>query len=133
MRVIALLLLIAPICYPQTAFVGAVAGGRLTDDVAGSARPESRRYVVGPMIELTLPLNFSVEFEAMYHRHGYSADAFNMAQFQIDRERGKFLGISDLDPLQTPRCRRSARSLTSASHPALYRERFPLPLPLVTS
>ncbi len=87
MRVIALLLLIAPICYPQTAFVGAVAGGRLTDDVAGSARPESRRYVVGPMIELTLPLNFSVEFEAMYHRHGYSADAFNMAQFQIDRER----------------------------------------------
>jgi hypothetical protein len=87
MRLIVLFLLIVPICCSQTVFVGAIAGGRLTDDVAGSARPESRRYIVGPMIELGLPLGFGVEFEATYHRHGYSADGFNMAQFQIDRER----------------------------------------------
>ena len=86
-RVIVLFLLIVPICCPQTLFLGAVAGGRLTDDVAGSARPESRRYIVGPMIELSLPLGFSVEFEAIYHRHGYSADWFNFAQIEIDRER----------------------------------------------
>jgi hypothetical protein len=87
MRLISLFLLIVPICCSQTVFVGGVAGGRVTDDVAGAARPESRRYIVGPMIELGLPLGFAVEFEAIYHRHGYSADGFNMAQFQIDRER----------------------------------------------
>jgi len=86
-RFILLFLLILPICSSQTVFVGAVAGGRLTDDVAGSARPESRRYIVGPMIELSLPLGFAVEFEAIYHRHGYSAEAYHFVQAQIDRER----------------------------------------------
>src|SRR6516225_4253780 len=87
MRAIVLFLLIVPICCSQTVFVGAVAGGRLTDDVAGVARPESKRYVVGPMIEVSLPVGFSVEFEAIYHRHGYTAEAFHFNQVQIDRER----------------------------------------------
>lgn len=43
----------------------------MTDDVTFAATPESRRYVLGPMVELGLPLGFAVEIDALYHRQGY--------------------------------------------------------------
>jgi hypothetical protein len=59
-------------CSGQALTIGVVGGVRATDDVNTSvAMPESRRYVVGPSVELRLPRNFSIEVDALYHRQGY--------------------------------------------------------------
>ena len=50
----------------------------MTDDVNANftGTPESKRYVVGPTIEVSLPWNFAFEFDALYHRVGYSVSHF---------------------------------------------------------
>ncbi len=71
------------ICAAQSVTIGAIGGGRVTDDVVGfhtpesniisgvpPFRPESRLYVVGPAIEIGLPHHFGVELDALYHRQG---------------------------------------------------------------
>jgi hypothetical protein len=87
MRPIFLCFLPGLLCTGQALYVGATAGGRVTDDVALSATPESKRYVAGPMIELSLPLHFAVEFDALYHRHGYRARGDEYTATEIDSER----------------------------------------------
>lgn len=51
------------------------------------ASPESKRYILGPAVEVGLPWDFTLELEALYHRHGYSATGFQFAQSENDRER----------------------------------------------
>jgi hypothetical protein len=46
-------------------------GGRVTDDLTYYYLSESKRYVAGPTVELGLPHQFSLEFDALYRRHGY--------------------------------------------------------------
>lgn len=58
-------------CVGQSVSIGVVGGGRLTDDVTSGATPESRRYIIGPTVEVGLSLGFAVEFDALYHRQGY--------------------------------------------------------------
>jgi len=77
------------ICLAQSLSVGAIGGIRLTDDirsgqinastsgqisVAGGTMSESRRYVVGPAVEIGLPFRLALEFDALYRREGYRTD-----------------------------------------------------------
>lgn len=55
----------------QRIAVGVKVGARLSDDIEGDASSESKRYAVGPMIEIGLPLRFAFEFDALYSRFGY--------------------------------------------------------------
>jgi len=50
-------LLAGQTCLGQSVSIGVKAGGRLTDDMSsiGSATSESKRYIVGPMVEFGLP------------------------------------------------------------------------------
>src|SRR5438552_2864068 len=57
---------------------GIKGGVRATDDILGSATSDSARYVIGPMVELTLPLGFAVEANALYSHLGYRS-VFNTA------------------------------------------------------
>jgi len=87
MRHFFLLSLTCCACAGQSLSLGVTGGGRPTDDVTSSATPESRRYVVGPMIELALPLGFAVEVDALYHRNGYLIANGNFAGSVIESER----------------------------------------------
>jgi hypothetical protein len=74
------------VCFAQSLSMGVVGGLRVTDDirsgqintsapnelrVAGGTTSESKRYVVGPAIEVALPFRLAVEFDALYRREGY--------------------------------------------------------------
>ena len=73
------------ICAAQSIAIGAIGGGRVTDDVVSFNTPESnllvsgapvfrvesRFYDVGPAIEIGLPHGLGVEFDALYHRQGF--------------------------------------------------------------
>jgi hypothetical protein len=87
-------------CAAQSIAVGAVGGGRLTDDVStfpaaglngvnlGSAfQLESRFYDVGPMIELGITHGFAVEFDALYHRQGFYSTFAHDTVYYFSRER----------------------------------------------
>ena len=60
------------LCCAQQIGFGIKSGVRASDDIdsyyAGS---ESKRYVLGPMLDVTLPLGFGVEVDALYRRTGF--------------------------------------------------------------
>jgi hypothetical protein len=58
--------------FGQSLSIGVKGGVRASDDFQYAATSESRRYVVGPTLDLALPLGFSIEFDALYRRQGYS-------------------------------------------------------------
>src|SRR5438445_12790750 len=75
-RALLFLLLAAAGARAQFSF-GVKGGIPATDAFEASAayRQESKRYTVGPMVELGLPLRFGLEFDALYKRLGYSETA----------------------------------------------------------
>ncbi|HYL36961.1 MAG TPA: hypothetical protein VEV17_13685 [Bryobacteraceae bacterium] len=52
--------------------IGAIGGVRATDDLNGTLSSESKRYIVGPTAEVSLPLHLSFEFDALYRRFGFT-------------------------------------------------------------
>jgi hypothetical protein len=86
---ISIVLLTGQVCLGQSFSIGVKAGGRLTDDISsiGSATSESKRYIVGPMLELGLPLGLSVEVDALYQRQGYLSSFSGIAGSSTDRVR----------------------------------------------
>lgn len=48
----------------QQVAVGVVGGVRTTGDSSGSLTSESKRYIVGPMVEIRLPLRLSFEVDS---------------------------------------------------------------------
>jgi|SRR5579871_1882860 len=66
---------------------GVTGGVRTTDDITGQASSESRRYTIGPTVELGLPLGFGVEVDALYRRFGYTSSASFLGGYFTDRER----------------------------------------------
>jgi len=60
------------VLFGQPFSLGVKGGVRATDDFQYAATSESRRYVVGPTVEVVLPLGFAISFEALYRRQGYS-------------------------------------------------------------
>lgn len=71
----------------QRLALGVEAGFRTTGDLNGTLTSESKRYIVGPMLEARLPLRLSLEFEALYRRFGYTGHADNCCAHSITRER----------------------------------------------
>jgi hypothetical protein len=73
----------------QSLSVGIKAGLRLNDAFSGSSgaiNNESKRYTVGPMLDLQFPLGFGLEFDALYRREGYTVQNFDFNLF-TSRER----------------------------------------------
>src|SRR5690349_18200579 len=75
-RALVFLLLTAAGAPGQFSF-GVKGGIPATDafEASGGFRQESKRYTVGPTVELGLPLRLGVEFDALYKRLGYSDTA----------------------------------------------------------
>jgi len=61
--------------FAQQVGFGVKGGVRATHDIEGTfgTSSESSRYVVGPMVEATLPHGFGVEADALYSRFGYNS------------------------------------------------------------
>jgi hypothetical protein len=55
----------------QPVAIGVEGGIRTTGDVSGTLMPESKRYIVGPKLEVRLPWHLSVEVDALYRRVGF--------------------------------------------------------------
>src|SRR5271170_6359332 len=66
-------------CFGQGISLGVVGGVRTADDIGFPATTESKRYVVGPEVEVGLPFGFGVEVDALYRRDGYSYNFSNFA------------------------------------------------------
>ena len=75
----------------QQVEVGVEGGIRTTDDFfsVGSFRmtSESKRYIVGPTVEIRLPKRFSVEVDALYQRFGFTGSYSAGENFMMTRER----------------------------------------------
>jgi hypothetical protein len=70
-----LLLLISGAAIAQPVSYGLKAGLPLTDlvsTVQGDTTAATRRYLVGPEVEVRLPLGLSVEFDALYRHFSYA-------------------------------------------------------------
>ncbi|MEO8129581.1 MAG: hypothetical protein ABI822_20950 [Bryobacteraceae bacterium] len=63
-------------CLCQTLSIGAKGGVRASGELEGSGTSESKRYLIGPALEVKLPFRFAVEVDALYSRFGLrSSDA----------------------------------------------------------
>src|SRR5436305_3749478 len=78
-----LLFFFAGACFAQHIGIGVKGAIPVTTDIEGYGASESRRYVVGPMIEVRLPFGFGVEADALYRRFGYSttSEFLSLASF----------------------------------------------------
>lgn len=85
-----LLLLISTPCLAQSFSAGVKGGVRASDDITpnnDSATSESKRYVIGPTVEIGLPLGLGVEVDALYRAEGYRTAFGNFAGSFTARER----------------------------------------------
>jgi hypothetical protein len=71
----------------QPIAIGVEGGLRTTGDVNGTVTPESKRYIVGPKLEVRLPWHFSFEFDALYRDVGFTGYAGSVFFSSITRER----------------------------------------------
>jgi hypothetical protein len=107
MRLLLLVGVTGCLCFAQSVSIGAVGGNRLTDDIrsaqinesipdqfsaAGGTTSESKRYVVGPAVELGLPFSLALEFDALYRREGYRT-RFDVSISPLLNRIGPFGGI----------------------------------------
>jgi hypothetical protein len=91
-------LVINQVASAQLVSIGAKAGIPFVDQNQGGE--ESRRYIVGPSVEVRLPAGFAIEVDALYRRIGNSHSfsfpdnvtppALPWPTFYIDRERGNY-------------------------------------------
>jgi hypothetical protein len=72
--VLSFLSLLGPALSQQLA-VGVKGGIRASGDIGGLSYggSESKRYIIGPMLDLRLPWRLGVEFDALYRRFGYTS------------------------------------------------------------
>jgi hypothetical protein len=68
---LAFLFLSGLLAMAQSVAIGIEGGLRATGDVSGTLTPESKRYIVGPKLEVRLPWHLSFEFDALYRRVGF--------------------------------------------------------------
>jgi hypothetical protein len=69
--------------------LGVKGGIQTSDDVRGFSvqSSESKRYIIGPMLELRLPWRLGIEFDALYRRLGYTSQSGGCCASAIHRER----------------------------------------------
>jgi hypothetical protein len=73
-----LLLFAVSACSAQSLYMAAIGGVRATDDIT-NVTIASKHYVVGPAVEIGLPLGFCAEVDALYRREGYQLGFGNFA------------------------------------------------------
>jgi hypothetical protein len=83
----ALVFLSGHLSVAQQVAVGLKGGVRTADDVSGSLTSESKRYIMGPMVEIRLPLRLSLELDALYRRFGFTGGSSSVFGHSITRER----------------------------------------------
>jgi hypothetical protein len=84
----AVLYLTGGVCFGQSFSVGVIGGARFPDDLSGAgATGVSKRYVVGPALDIGLPHGFGVEAGALYRREGYQSSFSNFAYSIFSGER----------------------------------------------
>lgn len=91
MRLLAFLFLLPiSLSFAQVVSFGVKGGVPLLTPVDGYAQPASasKRYTVGPMVEVALPFSFAVEVDALYRRVGYDTAAGGIAGVTNFRVRG---------------------------------------------
>src|SRR4051812_12462177 len=69
-----LLCLLGPV-QAQKLAIGIKGGVRTSDDFTlspPSVSSESKRYIVGPMLDMELPWHLGIEFDVLYRRFGYT-------------------------------------------------------------
>ena len=82
-----LVIVLAPPASPQLIGVGIETGARVSTDVFGTVNSESKRYIVGPRVDLHLPRNFSVEVDALYRNFGFTGYEVSTVMNEIVRGR----------------------------------------------
>ncbi len=80
------LLLSGHLAVAQPVAIGIEGGLQTTGDVSGTLTPESKRYIVGPKLEIRLPLHLSFEFDALYRDVGFTGYAEGADASSITRE-----------------------------------------------
>ncbi len=81
-------ILSSSVCFGQALAVGVIGGARGTDDLTGAgATSVSKRYVIGPALDIGLPLGFAVEADALYRREGYQSSFSNFGSSVFSAER----------------------------------------------
>jgi hypothetical protein len=86
-EILAFVLLCGDLAVAQPVAVGVIGGVRATDDASGSLSSESKRYIVGPSVDVRLPKRFSVEVDALYRRFGFTGYESSCCGNAIVRER----------------------------------------------
>jgi hypothetical protein len=84
---LAFLFLIGHPAIAQMVAFGVAGGVRATGDVSGAVTPESKRYIVGPKLEVRLPLHLSFELDALYRTVGFTGYSVPPFGYSILRER----------------------------------------------
>jgi hypothetical protein len=92
MRYLCLALLACCACAAQSISVGAIGGGRVTDDVFSytgklTELPQSRFYDVGAQVEIGLTRRFAIEVDALYHRLDFFLSFGQITSYETDSER----------------------------------------------
>lgn len=81
------LFFLAGACCAQQIGIGVKGGARLTGEIEGSTADQSKRYLVGPMLEVLLPHGFGIEADALYSRLGYGNTEYFLG-YSTERVRG---------------------------------------------
>ena len=74
----------------QQVSLGVAGGLRATNEYSsdfGNLSAESKRYIVGPMVDVSLAKHFSMEFDALYRRIGLTTSSGSLFESIITRER----------------------------------------------
>ena len=85
-RLVFFLLLTFP-SFSQSIAIGVKGGIRATNDVEGSGTSESKRYLVGPAVEVILPFRIAVEVDALYSRFGLRSGTGGFYGYTIQSQR----------------------------------------------
>jgi len=133
MRLLVLIGVSGCLSFAQSLSIGAIGGIRITDDirssgqtkgadpgrpvVSGGTTSESRRYVVGPAIEVGLPFRLALEFDALYRPEGYRSDVYVSSTARILPGGGPIAGNT-----------RSRERADSWEFPILLKYKIPLPV-----
>jgi len=111
-------------CCGQSLSIGVIGGVRGTDDLTGpGATSASKRYAVGPALDIGLPRGFGLEADALYRREGYHSFFFDCSLHCLWRSqrhlRGarEFMGVSDTGQTQASISRSHALSGTGLCAP----------------
>jgi hypothetical protein len=85
--VISCIFLSTHVAIAQSVAIGIEGGLRTTGDVSGTLSPESKRYTIGPKVEIRLPLHLSLEVDALYRDIGFTGYAESCCRSSITRDR----------------------------------------------